>query len=193
MAKKKYISIYRRRREGKTDYHKRLKLLSSGIPRIVIRKSLKHMYVQIVKYNADGDIILCSATTKELVKYGWNISTGNLSSAYLAGVLVGIKAKKEGIDVAIVDFGLFSTTKGSKMYSAVKGAIDAGLQVNCSEEVFPDEERIKGNHIVRYAEILKKENKEKYESFYSKYHKAKITPESVPKLFEDVKNKILNA
>jgi large subunit ribosomal protein L18 len=193
MAKKKYISVYRRRREGKTDYHKRLKILMSKKPRLVIRKSLKHMTVQIIQYNEDGDKILASANTKELAKFGWNVNTGNISSAYLIGVLAGIKAKKVKVTDANVDFGLFYVTKGSRMYAVVKGVIEAGLKIECGEGVLPDEERVTGKHIANYAEKLKIENKKKYDSYYSQYHKSKVAPESIPKLVEDVKNKILSA
>ena len=46
----------RRRREGKTDYRKRLRLLRSRKIRMVVRKSLKNTQVQLVEYK-EGDLI----------------------------------------------------------------------------------------------------------------------------------------
>ena len=42
---------FRRKREGKTDYRKRLKLLLGGKPRLVVRKSLKNITAQIAVYS----------------------------------------------------------------------------------------------------------------------------------------------
>jgi large subunit ribosomal protein L18 len=191
MARKKYISIYRRRREGKTDYKKRISLISSGLPRLVIRKSLKHITLQIISYNPDGDKVLLSANTKELIKIGWKAPCGNISSSYLTGLLLGIKAKKNNFSSAIVDIGLNTSTKGSRIYAAVKGVIDGGLNVSCSEKIFPDENKLQGKTIANYALILKKENKDFYEKYFSLYLKMNILPEDVPKHFNEIKNKIL--
>ena len=46
---------------------------------------------------------------------------------------------------AIVDFGLQS--KADRLFALVKGAIDAGLEINCPEEAFPSEDRLSGKHI----------------------------------------------
>jgi len=48
----------RRRREGKTDYRKRLKLLRSRKVRMVVRKSIKNTQIQFVEYKEGGDNIL---------------------------------------------------------------------------------------------------------------------------------------
>ena len=49
----RYKVPFRRRREAKTNYRHRLKLLKSGLPRAVVRKSLKHTTVQFIKYDRD--------------------------------------------------------------------------------------------------------------------------------------------
>ena len=43
-------AAYRRKREGKTDYRKRLRLLLSGKPRLVIRRSLRDISAQVIEY-----------------------------------------------------------------------------------------------------------------------------------------------
>ena len=68
----------------------------------------------------------------------------NLPSAYLTGFLAGLRAKSKGIDNAVLDIGLNPPVKGSKVYAALKGVVDAGLDVPVDPETFPAEERING-------------------------------------------------
>ncbi len=137
----------RRRREGKTDYRKRLALLKSGKPRAVVRKTLRYIIVQIVEYNEDGDRILVGVNSSHLKKYGWKGSFKNTPAAYLTGFLAGKLALSKGIEEAVLDIGLQSSVKGSRVYAALKGMVDAGLDVPHSEEVYPSEDRIRGEHI----------------------------------------------
>jgi len=169
MAKQKKFIPYRRKLSGRTNYRKRLKLLVSGSPRLVVRKTNKNVVVQIVNYGEDGDKVLVTANSTELKKLGWNYATGNLPAAYLTGLLAGKKAVGKKVENAIVDLGLQTPAKGSRLYAAIKGACDAGLKVSCSDEAFPSEDRIKGKHIASY-------NKKAAD---------------IEKGFEDLKNKIL--
>ena len=176
--------------EGKTDYKKRLSLIESKKPRLVVRKTLKNIILQIIEFHPDGDKVLVSAHTKELKKtYNWQ-SNRNIPSAYLTGLLLGSKAKKKNIPEAILDMGLNPPIKGSVIYVALKGVTDAGIKIPHSKDIFPTEERIKAQHISDYAKLLS-ENKEKYEKQFSKYIKNKIKPEEFTKYFEEVKSKIL--
>ncbi|MEM7825641.1 MAG: 50S ribosomal protein L18 [Candidatus Aenigmatarchaeota archaeon] len=160
---------FRRRREGKTDYKKRLKLLSSKKPRLVIRKSLKYIRAQIVDFDKKGDKTLVFALSKELKKLGWNYSYDNLPASYLTGLIVGKKALEKGIKEVVLDFGLSPSTKGSRLYACAKGALDAGLKININQELIPSEDRIRGTHISTFLEKFKK----------------------IPEDFEKTKNKIL--
>jgi len=180
---------FRRKRERKTNYKKRISLLTSGKPRLVIRRSLCNINLQIIEYKPDGDNIILSANSKELVKLGYNLNRGNIPAAYLTGLLLGQKAKKKAVKGAILDIGLNTHIKGSRIYAALKGVVDSGLKVPCSEEIFPPEERINGAHISNYAEKLKKENKEMYEKQFSSYIKNKA--EDIKKQFNDVKDNIM--
>ncbi|MFH1174689.1 MAG: 50S ribosomal protein L18 [archaeon] len=143
--------MYRRKQEGRTNYKLRLKLLQSKRPRLVIRKSNKHILVQVVHYAQSGDIVKASATTKQLPKYGWTAGTNNIPAAYLAGFLLGKNAVKADTKDAIVDLGMQVAKKGNVLYAVVKGAIDAGMVIPCSEEAFPTQERLVGKHIQVYA------------------------------------------
>jgi len=153
----------RRRREGKTNYRKRLAYLKSGKPRAVVRKTLRYIIVQIVEYHDDGDKILVGVTSSHLKKYGWNGSFKNTPAAYLTGYLAGKLALKKGINEAVLDIGLQSPVKGSRVFAALKGLVDAGLDVPHSEEVYPSEDRIKGEHISEEIAKMFEEVKAKME------------------------------
>ena len=150
----RYKLPMRRRREVRTDYHQRLRLLKSGKPRLVARKSNKHVRAQLVTTGPSGDETEASAQSGDLEAYGWEAPTGNLPSAYLTGFLAGSRALDAGITEAVVDIGLNSPTPGSKVFAVQEGAIDAGLDVPHNESVFADWDRTRGAHIAEYAEQL---------------------------------------
>jgi large subunit ribosomal protein L18 len=150
----RYKVPFRRRREGRTDYRQRAKLLRSRIPRAVVRVSLKNTTIQFIDYDPKGDKILASAHSKELTEIGWNISTGNVPAAYLTGYLAGKRAKKAGVSESVLDIGLKVPTKGAACFAALKGMIDAGLKIPHGKDVLPSEERIRGHHIGEETEKL---------------------------------------
>ena len=137
---------FRRRLECKTDYKARSVLLRSKEPRLVIRKTNKYIIAQIIKSKEAQDITICYVNSKELINFGWNLSFKNIPAAYLTGMLIAKKARKKRIEKAIVDIGLYRSTKKSKLYGVVKGAIDGGLVINCKKEILPSEDQIKGNY-----------------------------------------------
>lgn len=138
----------RRRREGKTDYRKRLKLLRSRKVRIVVRKSLKNTQVQFVEYHEDGDKVLASAISNELAdKYQWKHSTSTTPAAYLTGLLAGKRAVDKGINEGILDIGRYPPTTGSKIFAALKGVVEAGIECTHNDEKIPNEDRISGRHL----------------------------------------------
>lgn len=148
----------RRRREGLTDYRIRLKLVKSGLPRLVVRKSNRYITVQVVESRASGDRTILTVSSRHLSRYGWRASTKNLPAAYLTGFLAGLIAKKKGIQKSIVDIGLYTPISGSRLFAAIKGFRDAGVEVPVSEEKLPSEDRVKGGHIHEYYQIIKEQN-----------------------------------
>jgi large subunit ribosomal protein L18 len=188
-----HVVPYRRKRDGKTNYKKRLKLLLSNKTRLVIRKSLKNLLVQFVEYNNIGDKVTVSISSKVLQKnYGWNISKGNIPASYLTGLVAGIKAKKKGVKEVILDIGLQSSVHGTRIYAAVKGVIDAGISVACSKDMLPKDDVTSGSKIAKFSEHLKQKKPDKYNRQFSKYLKNRISPEKVQQLFADTKKKILS-
>ena len=189
----RYRVAFRRRREGKTNYRTRKALVLSRVPRVVVRLSLKNVIAQVIEAQSNGDKVIVSAHSHELAKtYGWKCNGGNLPSAYLTGLLCGYKALSEGIETAILDIGLQIPVKGTRIFAALKGLVDAGVDVPHSDEVLPDDSRISGEHIAEYATQLAEEP-EVYKQKFAKYLAKKVKPEELPKHFEAVKDKITSS
>ncbi|MGQ4874116.1 MAG: 50S ribosomal protein L18 [Promethearchaeia archaeon] len=187
----RYRRPFRRRLEGKTDYHKRLKLLKSGKLRCVIRASNNHVRIQFIESKLGGDKVLISAYSKELTtKFGWTANTGNMPAAYLTGYLAGLRAKKAKIESAIFDLGRFYHK--NRVLAAAKGVLDTGIEIPYRETFFPEsiDERIKGIHIENYAKMLKSEDPEKYNKIFSGYKKAKVDPSKIGQLVSNTLKKI---
>mgnify|MGYP001567946081 CR=1 FL=1 len=144
---------FRRKREQRTDYKKRMALLKSNSARLVIRRFNKNIVAQLVKYHDDGDNVLLTVHSSSLIKLGKKSVSGNCSESYLTGMLVAKKAKELKIEGAVVDIGLHTSTKGSRIYSLIKGAVDGGLKINVDKVLFPSEEKIKGKNPAEFEKI----------------------------------------
>ena len=185
-----YKVAFRRRREGKTDYGARIKLVDYEKSRLVVRVSNAHATVQVIDYAPEGDITIASAVSKQLAKYGYLGNTSNLSAFYLTAYLCAKRALANGVDYAILDIGLRSPIKGSKIFAALKGAVDAGLEVPHGDFIFPEDERIRGEHIANYAESLDDEEVNKK---FSKYLERGLNPTELPKNFDETLKNIEEA
>ncbi len=177
-----YRVKFRRRREGKTNYYRRRRLLLSRNPRLVVRKTNTNTIVQIVNASVVGDSTVASAVSTELGKHGWTAGTGNVPAAYLTGFLAGLRAKSQGVKEAVLDVGLNPPVKGSRIYAALKGALDAGLDVPHNSEVLPEEARITGEHIVSAYEHFGDKS-----SMFSDLGKKKTNVTTIPKKVATVK------
>jgi large subunit ribosomal protein L18 len=146
---------------------------------------LNHIILQFIKFSEKGDITISSCHSKELEKYGWLGGTSNLPAAYLTGLLCGKKAKGR-VKEAVLDIGFVPPIKGSKIFAALKGVIDAGINIPHSDIVFPDEKRIRGTHISEYAKVLGEKRKERF----SEYFERGLDPVDLPSHFEEIVAKI---
>lgn len=135
--------MFRRRREKRTDYRKRLALLKAGIPRLVVRKSNMETHIQLVEYTPHGDRTLFEVSSKALRKYGWEGHCGNTPAAYLTGLLAASLAARFAKS-AVPDTGMQS---GERVLAAIQGARDGGLDVPFGAKL--DASRIAGKHIRR--------------------------------------------
>ncbi|HEV2165834.1 MAG TPA: 50S ribosomal protein L18, partial [Thermoplasmata archaeon] len=96
----------RRRREGRTDYRARLKLLKSGRLRAVVRFSERRVLVALTSYDPKGDRVIAAAESRELVRVGFpSSSLTSTPASYLTGYLAGLRAKSAGANDAVLDTG----------------------------------------------------------------------------------------
>ena len=188
-----YSLPFRRRREQKTDYERRRTLLASGVPRLVIRITGKHTIAQLIESTALGDKVLAHANSGELTsKYGWKGGSRGLPASYLTGLLAGMRASTNSVNEAIVDAGLRRVTKGSRVFSTLKGAADSGLKIPHSEDILPDKARVRGEHIASYAKALSSDP-EQYKRQFSRYLASGLKPEDLPEHFEQVKKQMMES
>ncbi len=193
MTNTRTVLKFRRHREGRTNYRKRLEMLKSGRIRLVARVSNRHIAVQFIEYAPQGDHVLFGCSSAKLEDLGWKGAGGNIPAAYLTGLLAArlVRTHIPEKGAIILDAGQARLGKGNKVYAVVKGAIDGGLTIAHSPDKFPDEKRLTGQHIQKYAEQLKKNNLEKYKTLFSEYLGKACAPETISTHVAELKKKIL--
>ena len=151
-------TLRRRRKEGKTDYGIRAKLLKGGVPRLIFRKSNRYITAQYAVSNEARDKIITGTTSKILLKYGWpedmEGSLKSLPASYLTGLFFGKKIIEKKLEIPIMDIGMIRNVGKSRIFSFIKGLIDSGVRIKCEEEFFPEEERIKGKNLKRDFSVM---------------------------------------
>merc|ERR1712071_734980 len=92
---KRYQPKFRRRREGKTDYYARKRLIvqdknkyNTPKYRMIVRFSNKDITCQIAYARIQGDVVVCSAYAHELPRYGIKVGLTNYAAAYATGLLL---------------------------------------------------------------------------------------------------------
>jgi len=140
-----YSKILRRLREEKTNYRKRTGMLMGKREFITVSISNENTSVQIHKPEISGDKVISSAHSRFLIPKGWKGSRKSIPASYLTGYLAGKRALSKGSKDAILYTGTRRYTQ--RMAAALKGVVDAGLQVPTDPETFPAENRIKGEHL----------------------------------------------
>jgi len=227
----RYQVQFRRRREGKTDYYARKRLIcqdknkyNSPKFRFVVRFTNADVVCQIIYSKISGDVVMTCAYAHELKRYGVPVGLTNYASAYATGLLlarrhlksVGLDTKYVGkvvVDgetfqvqapehgrkpfLALLDVGLVRTTTGARVFGALKGAIDGGLNIPHSDKKFYgfDKEKKKldpkklrsaifGGHVSEYMKTLSKSNPQKYKKQFSRYIKAGVAPEGIEAMYK---------
>ncbi len=148
-----YSKILRRLREEKTNYRKRGTMLMGKRDFITVNITNENTQVQILTPGMTGDKVVASAHSRYLLEKGWKGSRKSVPAAYLTGYLAGKKAIGKGAKDAILYTGTKRFTQ--RMAAALKGLVDAGLQVPADPESFPAEERINGEHLTVKNEVSK--------------------------------------
>uniref|UniRef100_H2ZRJ2 Ribosomal protein L5 eukaryotic C-terminal domain-containing protein n=1 Tax=Latimeria chalumnae TaxID=7897 RepID=H2ZRJ2_LATCH len=92
---KRYQVKFRRRREGKTDYFARKRLViqdknkyNTPKYRLIVRITNRNIISQIAFAKIEGDVIVCAAYSHELPKYGVKVGLTNYAAAYCTGLLL---------------------------------------------------------------------------------------------------------
>lgn len=143
----RYRIPFHRRSTGQTDYRARLALLKSRKTRLVVRRSLKNVIVQFVDYDAKGDRVRAEAESRELKGLGWDRATANLPAAYLTGLLAARRAKAAGVEEAVLDIGRQVPQGGGVLFAALRGVVEADIDVPHGDDILPADERVQGAHI----------------------------------------------
>ena len=185
-----YVPLMRRRREGVTDYRSRKRAITSRATLLVVRVSNKNVSSQFITPKVGGDVVVSSAHSRQLRKYGWKGSLKSTPACYLLGVLAGKMAAQKGVKEAVLYNGVEPFIRGARISAFVKGITDSGVQVPVGEEALPSEERITGKVIADYASKLSAEDKEEHDRLFAALIKGGFMPEDYPKHFEEVKASI---
>ncbi|KAK9715466.1 hypothetical protein RND81_06G167400 [Saponaria officinalis] len=229
---KRYQVKFKRRRDGKTDYRARTRLINQdknkyNTPkyRFVVRFTNKDVVAQIISASITGDIVLASAYAHELPRYGLEVGLTNYAAAYCTGLLLArrvlkmlemdeeyegnVEASGEDFSVepadtrrpfrALLDVGLVRTTTGNRVFGALKGALDGGLDIPHSDKRFAGygkdskqldaevhRKYIYGGHIASYMRTLIEDEPEKYQSHFSEYIKKGIEADGMEELYKKV-------
>ncbi|GAB4859133.1 60S ribosomal protein L5 [Ancistrocladus abbreviatus] len=229
---KRFQVKFKRRREGKTDYRARTRLINQdknkyNTPkyRFVVRFTNKDIIAQIISASITGDIVLAAACAHELPRYGLEVGLTNYAAAYCTGLLLArrvlkmlemdeeyegnVEATGEDFSVepaesrrpfrALLDVGLIRTTTGNRVFGALKGALDGGLDIPHSDKRFagfskdskqldPEVHRkyIYGGHVAAYMRNLMEDEPEKYQAHFSEYFKRGIEADDVEELYRKV-------
>ena len=120
---------------------------------ITVNITNENTQVQILKPGMEGDKVVASAHSRYLLEKGWKGSRKSVPAAYLTGYLAGKKALGQGAKDAILYTGTRRYTQ--RMAAALKGVIDAGVEVPANDETFPPEDRINGEHLTVKNEVSK--------------------------------------
>lgn len=112
---------------------------------VTVNITNENTQVQVLKPGMTGDTVVAAAHSRYLLQQGWKGSRKNLPAAYLTGYVAGKRAIKNGLTDAILYTGTRKYTQ--RVAAAIKGVIDAGVEIPADEETFPPDERINGEHL----------------------------------------------
>jgi large subunit ribosomal protein L18 len=184
----RYIHTIKRIRQHKTNYRKRAAILIGRHHFITIKVTNQNVLTRLLDPDIKGDKVLATAHSRELVKQGWSGSLNSLPACYLTGILLGKKCLEKNFDSGVLYTGLNPFT--SRVAACLKGIVDAGMHVPASEDSFPEQDRLEGNHIADYAKLLQ-QDRSKYESRFSLLLRNGLKPEDYPAHVQKVKNVLM--
>eukprot|EP01002_Notosolenus_urceolatus_P006442 NODE_2715_length_1055_cov_5745.169980_g2264_i0.p2 GENE.NODE_2715_length_1055_cov_5745.169980_g2264_i0~~NODE_2715_length_1055_cov_5745.169980_g2264_i0.p2 ORF type:complete len:302 (+),score=139.56 NODE_2715_length_1055_cov_5745.169980_g2264_i0:107-1012(+) len=196
--------------------------------RFVVRITNRNVICQFVYSKIVGDVVVCAAESKELEKkYGVKAGLTNYAACYATGLLCarrllakyGMADAYQGAKTAdgkefhvessedrrpfkaVLDIGLAKTTTGARIFGALKGAVDGGVDVPHSPKRFPGfaggkldskvhRERIFGVHVGNYLNYLMENDTEMAQTQFGRYLKAGVNAKAVEPMWKDAHAKI---
>jgi len=236
---KRFQVKFRRRREGKTDFFARKRLVvqdknkyNTPKYRMIVRFTNKDIICQVAYAKIEGDVVICAAYAHELPKYGVKVGLTNYAAAYCTGLLLARRVlnkfkldsvyegqtEVDGDEYQVenqpdgpasfrcyLDVGLARTTTGAKVFGALKGAVDGGLDIPHSVKRFPGYDgeggefnaevhrnHIFGKHVSNYMQQLMDNDEEVYKRQFSQFIKEGITPDKVEAMYKKCHGAIRN-
>jgi len=227
---KRFQVKFKRRRECKTDYAARKRLILQDknkyrTPkyRFVVRRTKRDITCQIFSSDLTHDVCVQSAYAHELRRYGVRVGLTNYAAAYCTGLLLArrinnkFKLKYEGKAVAdgedyeveadpedkapfkaLLDVGLARTTTGSRVFGALKGAVDGGLNIPHNSKRFPGTEvdgkevtsnpethkkYIVAGHVADYMKKLAEDDEEAFKRQFSRYIKLNVSADDLEAMY----------
>lgn len=228
---KRFQVKFKRRREGKTDYYARKRLViqaknkyNTPKYRMIVRFTNRDVICQIAYARLQGDVIICAAYASELPRYGIKLGLTNYAAAYCTGLLLARRLlqkfkldtiykgleeatgedyevedvdDKPGAFRCYLDVGLARTSTGARVFGAMKGAVDGGLNIPHSNKRFPGydaetkefnadvhRQHIYGLHVAEYMRSLLDEDEEAYKKQFSKFIKEGINADDIEGLYK---------
>ncbi|KAJ3228367.1 60S ribosomal protein L5 [Clydaea vesicula] len=138
---KRYQTKYRRRREGKTDYYSRKRLVTqaknkynSPKYRLCVRITNADIVCQIIYAKIQGDVVLTAAYSHELPRYGIKVGLTNWAAAYATGLLCArrvlqkLKLDTQYAGVTEADGEFFEVEENDDGPRPFKAFLDTGLR-----------------------------------------------------------------
>jgi len=230
---KRFQVKFKRRRQSKTDYYARQRLITQDknkykTPkyRFVVRITNRDIICQIFAADLTHDVCLASAYSHELQRYGLKFGLTNYAAAYATGLLLArrvnakfglgyagqtevdgedynVEADPEGKAPfkALLDVGLTRTTTGARVFGALKGACDGGIDVPHKDRRFPGSKRgenkeweanpethrkyIFGGHVSEYMKQLKENDEERYGKQFKRFIDAGVGADDIEGMYAD--------
>jgi large subunit ribosomal protein L5e len=228
---KRFQVKFKRRRQAKTDYYARKRLIiqdknkyKTPKYRFVVRFSNRDITCQIFSADMTHDVCFLAAYAHELPRFGVKVGLNNYAAAYCTGLLLARRVnKKLGLEYngqlkvdgaeyhvdadaegkapfkALLDVGLRRTTTGAKLFGALKGACDGGLDIPHNDRRFPGTKKegddfkadpethkkyIFGGHVAGYMKTLAEDDEEAYKRQFGRYIAAGVAADAIEGMYK---------
>merc|ERR1711926_10553 len=209
---KRFQVKFRRRREGKTDYYARRRLVvqannkfNTPKYRMIVRFTNKDICCQIAFARIEGDRVIGAAYCTGLLLARRLLKKFKLDTLYqgateVTGGAFTVEDAEDGPGAfrANLDVGLARTTTGARVFGAMKGAVDGGIDIPHSTKRFPgyDSESKEFNaevhrkhimdvHVADYMRQLMDEDEESFKKQFSQFVKNGIVADNVENMYKN--------